>query len=98
MTRASRTIRRDERGATIVEFAFVAPVMAIMICGAFDVTHQAYARAVLEGTVEKAGRDATLQTGAAAVSEPAFDQAIATKVSRVTGAGACYTGARDLRQ
>lgn len=88
MTRIDRSLRRDRRGATIVEFAFVAPVMMLMLCGTFDLAHLAYAKAVLEGTVEKAGRDATLETGATADAGAAFDQAILTKVRRVTGQAA----------
>lgn len=94
MTLAAKALRRDDRGATLVEFAFVAPIMMLMLCGTFDLAQQAYARTILEGTVEKAGRDAMLENGAATVSEPAFDQAIVTKVKRVTGSGATYDAQR----
>lgn len=94
MTLPSGVIRGNERGATLVEFAFVAPLMMLMLCGTFDLAQQAYARTVLEGTVEKAGRDATLENGAAAVSNVAFDQAILAKVKRVTGTGASHNAQR----
>lgn len=94
MTSPSRVIHRNERGATLVEFAFVAPLMMLMLCGTFDLAHQAYAQTVLEGTVEKAGRDATLETGAAAVSNAAFDEAILARVERVTGAAATHRADR----
>lgn len=53
----------DERGATIVEFAMIAPVMGILLLGAFDVAHTLYMRAALQGVVQKVARDSTLESG-----------------------------------
>ena len=59
-----RTLKRDEVGATLVEFAFVAPVLILMIMGILDVGHRIYATAILQGSVQKAARDASLDDGA----------------------------------
>lgn len=67
MIRLVRGLRGDVRGATLVEFAFVAPVMLFLIMGLGDVLFQAYMQAVLSGAVQKAGRDSTLE-GATATS------------------------------
>lgn len=54
-------LRRDESGNTLVEFAFVVPVFLVMLIGVFDVAHTLYTSSVLQGTMEKAGRDFTLE-------------------------------------
>lgn len=55
----------EESGATLVEFAFVAPVLFVLLMGTLDVGHQLYTRAVLNGEMHKAGRDSSLETGTA---------------------------------
>jgi len=54
-------LRRDTRGATLLEFAFVAPVMVVLMMGLSDLLYGTYARAILNGAVQKAARDSTLQ-------------------------------------
>ena len=56
---------RDDRGAALVEFAFVAPVMLILIMGLSDLLFQSYAQSVLTGEVQKAARDSAVEGGAA---------------------------------
>ncbi|NYT39978.1 pilus assembly protein [Sphingomonas sp. R-74633] len=71
--RALLTLRGDARGATIVEFAMIAPVMGILLLGAFDVAHTLYMRAVLQGIVQKVGRDSSLETGLDAATQAVLD-------------------------
>jgi Flp pilus assembly pilin Flp len=52
---------RDERGATLVEFAMVAPVLMLALLGLMDMGYNYYIQAQLQGTVQKAARDATLE-------------------------------------
>lgn len=59
-----RTLKRDDAGAALVEFAFVAPVLILLIMGILDVGHRIYATAILQGSVQKAARDASLDDGA----------------------------------
>lgn len=63
LRRFSRRIARDERGMTLVEFAFVAPVFILMVIGLLDIGQLIFARAVLQGAVEDVSRDTTLETG-----------------------------------
>lgn len=56
-------IRQDQDGATLVEFALVSPVMLFMMMGVFDVGYGVYMRSVLDGAIQKAGRDASLESG-----------------------------------
>lgn len=58
-----RALRRDQRGVTAVEFAVVSPVMLLMLMGLSDVAYQVWARAMLNGAVQQAGRNSALETG-----------------------------------
>lgn len=50
----------DARGATLVEFAFIFPILLIALLGMFDLGHQFYARAVLNGALGDVARIATV--------------------------------------
>lgn len=76
-----RRLRSEERGATIVEFAMVAPVMCLLLLGAFDVSHTLYMRGVLQGIVQKTARDATIETTNAAVTTKTLDDRVRAQVA-----------------
>ncbi|WP_174292028.1 TadE/TadG family type IV pilus assembly protein [Sphingomonas bacterium] len=59
--RLIRRLRRDRRGATIIEFAIITPVMMLLLMGLMDMLFQQYAQSILTGAVQKAGRDSTIQ-------------------------------------
>lgn len=63
LARASRRLATSERGATIVEFAIVAPVFLLMLIGTLDIGQMVYGNAVLNGAVESAARSSSLETG-----------------------------------
>lgn len=67
--RRARALAGDHRGATLVEFAIVSPVLMIMLMGLFDLCHQMYAQSILEGAVQKAGRDSAIEGGADRVTD-----------------------------
>ncbi len=58
--RARRRLVRDSRGATIVEFAFVAPVLVLTLLGLFDLGYKSYVSSVLQGALHDAARMATV--------------------------------------
>ncbi len=62
------SLKKNETGAALVEFAFVAPVLILLIMGILDLGHRIYATAILQGAVQKAARDASLDDGAAIAS------------------------------
>jgi Flp pilus assembly protein TadG len=68
MTRLLTRLRDDERGATAVEFAFIAPVLFLVLMGTFDLSYRTFIHATLQGEVQKAARDGTLEGGASALS------------------------------
>lgn len=67
-------LRDDTRGVSAVEFALLSPVLVAMLMGLMDLGFQAYARAILEGEMQRAGREsgiegATIATVDARVTE-----------------------------
>jgi Flp pilus assembly protein TadG len=87
--RALQRLARSSDGATLVEFAFVAPVLMLMIFGLFDVAHSQYTSSVLNGAMQKSGRDYTLQNAAA--NETALDNAVMAQVGSVMPRGSTVT-------
>lgn len=73
---ASGALARDQAGATIIEFAIVAPVLGLVLLGAFDVGHTLYTRAVLQGIVQKTARDSALESGAGSAAQTALDNKV----------------------
>ena len=63
MRALSRRLARDDKGVTALEFAFVGPIFIVMLMALLDMGHMLYAKSVLNGAVQKAGRDSSLQTG-----------------------------------
>lgn len=51
----------EQRGATVIEFAIIAPVMCLLLVGAFDVSHTLYLKSALTGIVQKTARDASIE-------------------------------------
>lgn len=79
-TNLAARLRREEVGGVIVEFAIVAPVMCLLLVGAFDVAHTLYTRAALQGVVQKVGRDASLETGGDAATQATLDGRVRNQV------------------
>lgn len=59
--RLVRHIKRDERGAAIVEFALVAPTMLLMVMGLFELGHTMYVQSIVNGALQEAARDSTIE-------------------------------------
>ena len=75
----------SQTGITLVEFGIVAPVLCVMLLGAFDMAHTLYARSVLEGTLQKAARDASLEAGTDAAVRAVIDQKVRDQVAPLVG-------------
>lgn len=52
----SRQLRADERGIAAVEFALIAPIMLLIICGFMEYAHVSTARTTLEAATMRAAR------------------------------------------
>jgi TadE-like protein len=53
-------IRRDARGATIVEFAMVLPILCMLLLGMLDLGYRSYAASMVQGALHDAARMATV--------------------------------------
>ena len=58
--RRRSSLRSNARGATIVEFAFVAPILVLTLLGLFDLGYKSYVSSVLQGALHDAARMATV--------------------------------------
>lgn len=57
-------IRADQRGMSAVEFAMIAPVLMIAVMGLMDLGHTMYTNSLLQGAIQKAARDSTIEGAA----------------------------------
>ncbi|MCP5397197.1 MAG: pilus assembly protein [Sphingomonadaceae bacterium] len=62
MRRILNSIARCRDGVSAVEFAVIAPTFMIMLMGVLDIGHMIYGQSVLNGAVEAAARNASLET------------------------------------
>lgn len=62
----SSTFRRDTRGATIVEFAMIVPVLVGLLLSILEVGYQGYVTAMVQGALSKASRQVTVGNRTAA--------------------------------
>jgi len=71
-------LRQREDGATIMEFGLIAPALMVLLFGALDVGHTLYMQSVLQGVVQKAARDGSLEdaSGNDATYRTALDTAV----------------------
>jgi Flp pilus assembly protein TadG len=82
----------DESGVTVIEFAIVAPVMLLMLLGFFDLAHTEYARSVLQGAMQMAARNSTLESGL--TSSNTIDAYVENQVKTVVGGNPTFTPRR----
>jgi len=83
----NRSLGRDTSGATIVEFAVVAPIFIGIIMFIFDLGFMAYARSILSGEINAVGRASTLES-ASDQSRAAMDARVAARVRLIVPDGA----------
>jgi len=76
------SMAQERRGAAAVEFAIIAPVLALLLLGAFDTAHTLYMRGVLQGVVQKTARDSALESATSSdpVAAAALQDTIDDKV------------------
>lgn len=86
-----RRLRADTRGATLVEFAIVAPVMVVLMMGIGDICYDLYAKAALNGALQRAARDSGIQGGATQTAT--IDAKVLQQVRQVMPS-ATYTSSR----
>ena len=75
-------LRKDTKGATLTEFGFVAPILILMIMGIFDMAHTQYTATMVNGAMQKAGRDLTLENAGSQLNT--IDQTVIDAVKTVS--------------
>lgn len=68
-----KALKTDERGATLVELALVAPVFLALLMATMEFGYEFYMDSVLEGTLTKSARDLSLETASDASVRTALD-------------------------
>lgn len=63
---ALRHLRRNQRGAAAIEFAIIAPTLMMVLMGLMDLGYNLYAGTLLEGAIQKAARDSTIEGASSA--------------------------------
>lgn len=53
-------LARNQRGATIVEFALILPVMCMLLLGTLDLGYRSYVTSIIQGSLHEAARMATI--------------------------------------
>lgn len=87
-------LTRDCRGVYAVEFALILPVLLLLMMGMGELAFQSYAQSVLNGAMQKAARDSTIQGNGTDAQSAAMDASVRGMVSRVVGSRASYQSSR----
>lgn len=77
-----RSLARDARGATLVEFGFVALPLCLVIMGIADMGYQSYLNAVTKGVLDRAARAASVGALTSSQIDSFVDQEMAAVVSK----------------
>lgn len=80
-----RKVMRDRRGAALVEFALVAPIFILALIGLFDLSYNIYTSSLLEGSIQKAARDSTIE--GANLTEAEIDARVTEVVQGIVPSG-----------
>ena len=85
MVRLIKHLRRNRRGSTTIELAMIIPTLFVVIMGVLDFTYRLYATSILQGAVQKAGRDSTLEINANQTSQDAINTKVRDAVKDING-------------
>lgn len=75
-----RRIGANETAVSAVEFALIAPVFCTLLLGTLDAGHSLYMQSVLQGTMQKAGRDSSLEGSSSTTRQAVIDQKVRDSV------------------
>lgn len=103
MTRTLNLLRRaagDRRGLAAVEFALLLPVLCVALLGLMDIGYRYYLWAQLDGIVQKAGRNSTLESKTPADIDAEVRARVLTlnKAARVDIERRAYSTFNNVRQ
>ncbi|MEY4619845.1 MAG: hypothetical protein RIS65_1017 [Pseudomonadota bacterium] len=70
----------NEDGASIVEFALIAPIVTMMVMGTMDIGHSLLVRSTLDGAVQDAARSSSLEGATSLVQQDLIDERVKSTV------------------
>lgn len=76
---------RDQRGATIVEFAIIALPMCAILVGGLGLAHESYVRTVMQGALNDAARKASVENPALAGSGTTVEERVENTIRAIAG-------------
>ncbi len=79
--RFARTLQRDIRGVSAVEFGLIALPLSMLLMGGFDLGHQAYIRSVMQGALTDAARRASVQHPDIAASGSTAEERVTNSIT-----------------
>jgi len=88
----ARQLPADKRGSYAIEFAIITPLFLATIIGFLDVGYQAYVSSILQGAVNEAGRNSTLEDAIKNID--VIDQRVKDQVKNISRA-ATYKSKRQ---
>jgi Flp pilus assembly protein TadG len=85
------SLLRNSQGATLVEFALIFPALMVMLFGLFDLSYNMYTAQMLQGAIQDAARDSTIE--GAGGNQAAIDANV-TRAVKALAPGSTLTFAR----
>lgn len=76
-----RRLNQDRNGSAAVEFALISPALVLVLMGLFDIGYTLYAGVMLQGTIQRAARSATVE--GAATTLASIDGQVEDQIKRV---------------
>lgn len=72
-------MKQDRQGSAAVEFAMIAPVVLLLLFGVYDLGFTLYVNSMLQGSIQQAGRNSTIEGSTTA----SMDQIVTNAVKSV---------------
>ncbi|GMN13618.1 hypothetical protein MTsPCn7_13940 [Altererythrobacter sp. MTPC7] len=93
-----RRFSNDQSGATLMEFGLIAPVLMTLLMGIFDISYNIYATAILEGAMQEAGRNSTIENATTSTIDNRVEEQVHAAVpnASITFARTAYAEYTDI--
>lgn len=95
MHKATKRICANQSGVSVTEFGLIAPVVAVMIMGTFDIGHQMYVNTVLNGALQEVGRDSSLEGATNTSEQLGIDNKLKATIEQVVPGASLYCEATN---
>lgn len=94
----NKSLIRDTRGATIAEFALIAPAACLMLLGLFDLGYNMYSNTMVQGAIQEAARDSSIEGADTTVIDSEVSAAVRNVVPQaaITFSRSAYTDYSDV--